>query len=92
MSRIFEYPAASLYSICRHCLFSKIMDENLLSVNYFISSHIFYSFLGGDARTYCYTTELNQSGTFLRSLLKAQVSVQFCRLSNRKYTDVKKDQ
>ena len=39
-------PAAYLHSIPMHCIFSKILDENLFSVNYFISSYIFTLFPG----------------------------------------------
>ena len=45
-SRTFTYPAASLHSILMHCVFSKIMDENVLSVNRFILPHIYTLFTG----------------------------------------------
>ena len=65
---------ASLHFIPMHCIFSKTGKIILFH-------HIcLHRFLGGDACTYCYITELKQSNTLLRSLLKAQMSVQFCGL------------
>ena len=57
------------------------MKTSCQSIILFHHSHMFlHRFLGGDACRYCYTTKLKWSSTLLRSLLKAQMSVQFCGL------------